>query len=136
MASSLDIKARKRVFMSSLGKHVKQEGKIVSNGDFLAKNPSDVTEACARHITTNITAVESITEFSDRSDVDMGINICQDELMIIVLYDVRPCIMDEVLKKIRLPTKSSYYLEQYNYSERTPTVARPQQRSSYHCNEA
>ncbi|MCD9646598.1 hypothetical protein HAX54_036597, partial [Datura stramonium] len=53
-----------------------------------------------------------------------------------VLYDVNPCVMDEMLKEVRLPVKSSCFLEQYRYNERIPATARPWQQSSYRCSEA
>ncbi|MCE2055388.1 hypothetical protein HAX54_042506, partial [Datura stramonium] len=44
-----------------------------------------------------------------------------------VLYDVNNCVMDNVLKEVRLPAKSSYYLEQYRYNERVSAAVRPKQ---------
>ncbi|MCD7463870.1 hypothetical protein HAX54_051590, partial [Datura stramonium] len=35
-----------------------------------------------------------------------------------ILYDINSCVMLEVLKEVRIPVKSSYFLEQYRYSER------------------
>ncbi|MCD7454008.1 hypothetical protein HAX54_023204, partial [Datura stramonium] len=37
------------------------------------------------------------------------------------------CIIDEVLKEVRLPAKSSYCLEPYRCSERIFAAARPKQ---------
>ncbi|MCE2056036.1 hypothetical protein HAX54_043947, partial [Datura stramonium] len=51
----------------------------------------------------------------------------------IVFYDVRHCVIDEVLKEVRLPMKLSYFLEQCRCSDRIPAMARLWQRSSYYC---
>ncbi|MCE0481927.1 hypothetical protein HAX54_040136 [Datura stramonium] len=47
----------------------------------------------------------------------------------------RPGVVDEVLK-VRLPMKSSYFLEQYHNNKRISVAARPRQRSNYRRSEA
>ncbi|MCD7469541.1 hypothetical protein HAX54_008645, partial [Datura stramonium] len=49
------------------------------------------------------------------------------EIIATVLYDIRPCVMDELLKELRLSAKSSYCLEQYRCNEGISTVVRPRQ---------